>query len=32
MKKILSQEILSFYNKVLLDNSLKLFDTCLKVN
>lgn len=32
MKKILNQESLSFYNKVLLDNSLKLFDSCLKIN
>ncbi len=32
MNKILSQESLSFYNKVLLDNSLKLFDSCLKVD
>jgi hypothetical protein len=32
MKKIASEEKITFYNKVLLDNSLKLFDSCLKVN
>lgn len=32
MNKIVSQDFLSFYNKVLLDNSLKLFDSCLKLN
>ena len=32
MKDIAKSDDLTFYNKVLLDNSLKLFDSCLRLN